>query len=82
MVHKSGLHHILIKPWKNQARIKNLLVICPGFASDCVETLEEINIQGRESFLEKGGKNFDLIPCLNDNSDHIQLFEKLLRKYL
>ncbi len=62
--------------------IKNLLVICPGFASDCVETLEEINIQGRESFLEKGGKNFDLIPCLNDNSDHIQLFEKLLRKYL
>ncbi len=62
--------------------IKNLLVICPGFASDCVETLEEINIQGRESFLEKGGKNFDLIPCLNDNSDHIQLFEKLIRKYL
>ncbi len=62
--------------------IKNLLVICPGFASDCVETLEEINIQGRESFIEKGGKNFDLIPCLNDNSDHIRLFEKLVSKYL
>ena len=62
--------------------IKNLLVICPGFASDCVETLEEINIQGRESFIEKGGKNFDLIPCLNDNSDHIKLFEKLISKYL
>ncbi len=62
--------------------IKNLLVICPGFASDCVETLEEINIQGRESFLEKGGKNFDLIPCLNDNDDHIKLFEKLISKYL
>ena len=62
--------------------IKNLLVICPGFASDCVETLEEINIQGRESFLENGGKNFDLIPCLNDNSDHIDLFEKLVAKYL
>ncbi len=62
--------------------IKNLLVICPGFASDCVETLEEINIQGRESFIEKGGKNFDLIPCLNDNPDHINLFEKLVRKYL
>ena len=43
--------------------VKNLLVICPGFASDCVETLEEINIQGRESFLANGGKNFDLIPC-------------------
>ena len=62
--------------------IKNLLVICPGFASDCVETLEEINIQGRESFIEKGGVNFDLIPCLNDNSDHIKLFEKLISKYL
>jgi len=62
--------------------IRNLLVICPGFASDCVETLEEINIQGRESFLESGGENFDLIPCLNDSSDHIDLFEKLVKKYI
>jgi len=58
------------------------LVICPGFASDCVETLEEINIQGRESFLKKGGENFDLIPCLNDNSDHINLLEKLIKRFL
>ena len=62
--------------------IKNLLIICPGFASDCVDTLEEIDIQGREIFLSSGGKNFDLIPCLNDSSDHIDLFEKLIRKYL
>ena len=62
--------------------IKKLLVICPGFASDCVETLEEINIQGRESFLKNGGKQFDLIPCLNDNTDQILLFEKLVKKYL
>ncbi len=62
--------------------IRNLLVICPGFASDCVETLEEINIQGRESFIENGGKNFDLIPCLNDNEDHIILLEKLVTNYL
>jgi len=62
--------------------VKNLLVICPGFASDCVETLEEINIQGRESFLKKGGENFDLIPCLNDNSDHINLIEKLIKRFL
>ena len=62
--------------------VKNILVICPGFASDCVETLEEIDIQGRESFLEKGGENFDLVPCLNDSVDHIHLFEKLIRKYL
>ena len=62
--------------------IKNLLVICPGFASDCVETLEEINIQGRDSFIESGGKNFDLVPCLNDNEDHINLFDNLVKKYL
>jgi len=62
--------------------VKNLLVICPGFASDCVETLEEIDIQGRESFIENGGKNFDLIPCLNDSADHINLFEKLIKKYI
>ena len=62
--------------------IKNLLVICPGFASDCVETLEEINIQGRETFLKNGGKNFDLIPCLNDNTDHIDLFKNLVQKYI
>ena len=62
--------------------VKNLLIICPGFASDCVETLEEINIQGKESFKEKGGENFDLIPCLNDSNDHIELFKKLVNKYL
>ena len=62
--------------------VRNLLVICPGFASDCVETLEEINIQGRESFMNSGGKNFDLIPCLNDSTEHVNLFEKLLKKYI
>ena len=62
--------------------IKNLLVICPGFASDCVETLEEINIQGKESFLNNGGENFDLIPCLNDNPDHISLFQTLINRNL
>ncbi len=62
--------------------VKNVLVICPGFASDCVETLEEINIQGRESFLNNGGKKFDFIPCLNDNTNHIELFEKLVKKYI
>ena len=40
--------------------VKNLLIICPGFASDCVETLEEINIQGRDSFIENGGENFTI----------------------
>ncbi len=62
--------------------VKNLLVICPGFASDCVETLEEISIQGKESFINAGGENFELVPCLNDNIDQINLFEYLINKYL
>ena len=61
---------------------KNILVICPGFSSDCVETLEEILIQGKESFLKSGGENFDLIPCLNDNDDHINLINNLVSNYL
>tara|TARA_B110001452_G_C14964918_1_gene337391 strand:- start:266 stop:580 length:315 start_codon:yes stop_codon:yes gene_type:complete len=61
---------------------KNILIISPGFSSDCVETLEELNIQGKESFMKNGGINFDCIPCLNDNEDHINLLDKLVRNYL
>ena len=59
---------------------KNVLAICPGFSSDCVETLEEIQIQGKESFLESGGENFDMVPCLNDTEDHITLLKSLIQK--
>ena len=59
---------------------KNVLAICPGFSSDCVETLEEIQIQGKESFFESGGENFDMVPCLNDNDDHIILLKSLIQK--
>ena len=59
---------------------KKILVICPGFSSDCVETLEEISIQGKESFMKSGGENFDMIPCLNDSDDHIELIKYLALK--
>ena len=62
--------------------VKKILVISPGFASDCVETLEEISIQGKESFEKSGGEKFGFIPCLNDNSDHIDLMEHLVIKNL
>ena len=61
---------------------KNILTICPGFSSDCVETLEEILIQGKESFIEAGGENFDMVPCLNDNDDHINLLKNLIENSL
>jgi ferrochelatase len=44
--------------------------------------LEEIAIQGKESFLESGGENYDVVPCLNDNDDHIQMMEHIVKKYL
>ncbi len=61
---------------------KNVLTICPGFSSDCVETLEEILIQGKESFINAGGSNFDMVPCLNDNDDHIFLIKSLIENNL
>ncbi len=60
--------------------VKNVLTICPGFSSDCVETLEEILIQGKESFINSGGINFDMVPCLNDNDDHILLLKSLIER--
>ena len=46
-----------------------------------METLEEIAIQGKNSFFENGGKNFDIVPCLNDNEDHINLLKHLVDRY-
>ena len=62
--------------------IKNIVIICPGFSSDCIETLEEINLRAKEVFIKNGGKNFFMVPCLNDNKDHIALLESLVKKYL
>ena len=51
--------------------IKNLDVVCPAFVTDNLETLEEMNIRGRETFLEAGGKSFKYIPCLNDEESWV-----------
>lgn len=58
--------------------IKNVVVICPGFATDCVETLEEIDDENRKKFMESGGLEFEYIPCLNDSTEQIKLFETLV----
>ena len=50
---------------------KNILVICPAFVTDCLETLEEIAIRGQEVFTEAGGESLTLIPCLNDHPDWV-----------
>jgi protoporphyrin/coproporphyrin ferrochelatase len=60
--------------------VKRLLVICPAFVSDCLETLEEIGMRGRESFLRAGGKEFTLIPCLNEHPRWIDALENMVKK--
>ncbi len=59
-----------------QAGVKNLKVICPAFVVDCLETLEEIGIRGKETFLAAGGTDFELIPCLNDHPVWIETLRK------
>jgi protoporphyrin/coproporphyrin ferrochelatase len=62
--------------------VKNLVMISPGFASDCVETLEELAIGLAETFHEKGGVNFSVAPCLNDSPASIKLLALLAEKEL
>ena len=57
-------------------------VISPAFSSDCLETIEELNEENREIFMENGGKKFGYIPCLNDRDDHILLLTSLLENEL
>ncbi len=61
---------------------ESIAIIAPSFASDCVETLEEICGEISESFIEAGGKNFLYIPCLNDDKAHIDMFFKIIKKEL
>ena len=57
-------------------------VISPAFSSDCLETIEELNEENREIFIENGGKEFGYIPCLNDRDDHILLLTSLIENEL
>jgi len=54
--------------------VKKLSVVCPGFAVDCLETLEEIALEGHEDFIAAGGESFDYIPALNTSSAHVEMF--------
>lgn len=62
--------------------VKRLAIVSPGFSADCVETLEEINIGVRESFLEAGGEAFHYIPCLNDSPGHLDFLTGYIEKEL
>jgi ferrochelatase len=59
--------------------VKRLAVVCPSFVADCLETLEEIEMRGRETFLEAGGEQFAYVPCLNDDPAWIAALAALCR---
>jgi ferrochelatase len=62
--------------------VRKLLVLCPAFVADCLETLEEISIAGRETFLSAGGESFTQIPCLNDQAPYIAFLAGRVRTWL
>src|SRR5690606_30426796 len=61
---------------------KKVAVVAPAFHADCIETLEEINIGGRETFLEAGGEHFAYIPCLNNSAAGMDFVEAMVRREL
>ncbi len=61
--------------------IKDIQVFCPGFVSDCLETIEEIGDESKELFLNSGGQKYNFIPCLNGNTTFIDMLENLIRNY-
>jgi ferrochelatase len=65
-----------------QSGVKRLAVVTPGFAADCVETLEEIAIQGRETFEHHGGEKYATLPCLNDSPEGMSFLEAHIRREL
>ena len=65
-----------------QNGVKNMAIVTPAFVSDCLETLEEIAMEGKEIFLESGGSNFTTIPCLNDDPNWVALVAKWINKWV
>jgi ferrochelatase len=61
--------------------IKKLLILCPAFVSDCLETLEEIAVEGKHTFLEAGGESFTMIPCLNIHPLWVKALKKWVNEY-
>ncbi|MFO7579926.1 ferrochelatase [Nitrosomonas halophila] len=63
-------------------KLKRVDVVCPGFVADCLETLEEIAIEGKAAFIEAGGEDFHYIPCLNEHPDWIQVLGDITHRHL
>ena len=69
-----------LKQWAAEG-IKSVQVVCPAFATDCLETLEEIGVENRDYFLQAGGSEYSYIPALNDEPKHIEMFANLIHRH-
>ena len=65
-----------------QDGVKRLVVMCPAFVSDCLETLEEMGLRGRDTFLQAGGTEFTLVPCLNEHPVWVTTLEKWISRFM
>jgi ferrochelatase len=65
-----------------RAGVKRIAVVAPGFSADCLETLEELDMENRAKFLEHGGEKFAYVPCLNDGAGGMQVIESVVRREL
>ncbi|MCF6355282.1 MAG: ferrochelatase [Candidatus Polarisedimenticolaceae bacterium] len=70
----------LLKAWGKEG-VKRVHVICPGFAADCLETLEEVAVENRDYFLKAGGESYHYIPALNESPGHIKLMAELVQQH-
>ena len=61
--------------------VKSLQIMCPGFSADCLETLEEIEEENKEYFMEAGGESYQYIPCLNDDEMHIEALKQIVHNH-
>ncbi|MFQ3280428.1 ferrochelatase, partial [Reinekea sp.] len=62
--------------------VKDILVLTPGFVVDCLETLEEIAMEGKEVFEAAGGEQYDVLPCLNDSDEAMEMIRELVQQEL
>lgn len=69
-----------LEQWGSEG-VKSVQVLCPGFPADCLETLEEIGVENRETFLAAGGRSYSYIPALNSDPDHISMLNRLVAQH-
>jgi ferrochelatase len=78
----AGAFHRSCAGGRGEKGTRKLAIVAPGFSADCVETLEELAIRGREVFVDAGGQDFAVLSCLNAGEEGMAMLETLVRREL